>query len=234
MRWMPGAASRSNVDPLTTRAYPRAPAKNRRPGGLVAGVGLQVGVRVDRMPAPVPLAEPELEVKVAGGRVTRLPDDPDLLAGLDDLPLRNGGPRRQVRVHVVLVQLLVADHDVVAGEALEAHELDLRAADGDEGRAAGGHDVLALVATAARARRSDALAERVRAGDREDHRAGWSARGCGAAGSADAAALREGQSRAEDRERNRRNGGRCRRPAGRPANRLFGSCLDHSLCGLRS
>src|SRR4051794_14613493 len=64
MRWMPGAASRSNVDPLTTRAYPRAAAKNRRPGGLVPGVGLQVGHRVDRMAAPVPLAEPELEVKV--------------------------------------------------------------------------------------------------------------------------------------------------------------------------
>src|SRR3954463_12729293 len=161
MRWMPGAASRSNVDPLTTRAYPRAAAKNRRPGGLVPGVGLQVWHRVDRMAAPVPLAEPELEVKVAGGCVTGLPDDADLLAGLDHRALGDRRARREVRVHVVLVQLLVADHDVVAGGALVAHPLDLGAADRHERRAAGGHDVLALVGMAA-ASGPKAVAEGVR------------------------------------------------------------------------
>src|SRR3954470_11485898 len=135
----------------------------------VALVGLEVWHRVDRMAAPVPLAEPELEVEVAGGRVTGLPDDADLLAGLDHRALGDRGAGREVRVHVVLVQLLVADDDVVAGGALVAHPLDLGAADRHERRAAGGHDVLALVGVTG-AGSADTVAEGVCAGDREDHR----------------------------------------------------------------
>src|SRR3954468_5479283 len=133
------------------------------------------------MAAPVPLAEPELEVEVAGGRVTGLPDDADLLAGLDHRALGDRGARREVRVHVVLVELLVADHDVVAGGALVAHPLDLGAADRHERRAAGGHDVLALVGMAA-ASGPKAVAEGVRPCYREDHRSGGCRGGGGGVG----------------------------------------------------
>ena len=108
--------------------------------------------------------------------------------------------RREVRVHVVLVKLLVADDDVVAGQLLEAHPLDLCPAHSHLGGAAGGHDVLALVGVAA-AGGAEAVAEGVRAGHREDHRARW-APGVVvvvAAGRADASALREGDLRAERR-----------------------------------
>src|SRR5262245_50229191 len=107
------------------------------------------------MAAAIPLSEPQLEVEMTGPRIAGLADDAELLSRLKDLALDDRGPRRQVRVHVVLVELLVADHDVVAGELLEAHPLHLRPADCDKRGPAGGHDVLALVAPAA-ARRAEA------------------------------------------------------------------------------
>src|SRR5262249_61697387 len=101
------------------------------------------------MATAIPLSEPELEVEMTGPRVAGLADDAELLPRLKDLAFDDRGPRRKVRVHVVLVELLVADHDVVAGELLEADPLHLRPAHRDERGAAGGHDVLALVAVAA-------------------------------------------------------------------------------------
>src|SRR5262249_54035435 len=130
----------------------------------------EVGQRVDRAAALVPArGGPDLEVKVAGGGVAGVADDPDRLPGAD----RFAGVQRrrlgQVRVQEVEAGPLAVDNHVVGGRARISGVLDGAAAGCDERRAAGGHRVLALmgVAGASRAEAPRAHAEFVRAEDRE-------------------------------------------------------------------
>src|SRR5665811_145679 len=90
---------------------------------------------------------PHLEVEVAGGGAAGRADPADHLAGTDRVT--DPEPHRTQQVHVgeVVSACLARDHYVVAGCAGEIALVDdLAAAGGDHGRAAGGHQVLTLVA----------------------------------------------------------------------------------------
>src|SRR4051794_34195209 len=132
--------------------------------------GFEVGEGVERAASLVPAGRaPHLEVEVTADRVAGFADDADRLAGADGVA---GVKRRgfgQVRVHEVVGSAAAVDHEVVAGGRLEAGELDLAAAGGDQRQAAGRGHVLALVgvAGAGRAEAAGAEVEFVRAEDRE-------------------------------------------------------------------
>src|SRR3954469_6100883 len=128
---------------------------------------LQRRQRIDRAPAGVPAGRgPDLEVQVAAVGVAAVADVADELARRDVLAL--GDQRLVAQVHVAVVgrHVVVVDHEVVAGAALEAGELDGPRMRGDQRRTAGREQVLALMAAAAAERRR-AGAVRMRAEDRE-------------------------------------------------------------------
>src|SRR5581483_1934051 len=101
--------------------------------------------------------------------VAGLADVADDLTGANGLALLEERGAAQVHVGGVLAGAGAVDDDVVAGAALPARELHRAAAGGDDRRAAGRHDVLALVdvAGAAGAEAPRAHAEAVRAAQRE-------------------------------------------------------------------
>src|SRR2546421_9092665 len=103
---------------------------------------------------------------MAGRGVAALADDPDLLAGVDALALLAVRSPRHVHVDEVLAGALGRDDQVVAGRRLAGVVPHDPTASRDYRRAAGGHDVHALVRVT-RARRAEAVAEAVRPVHRE-------------------------------------------------------------------
>src|SRR3954454_7473412 len=116
----------------------------RELGGLVPGP--QRGRGIERRAAGVPArSAPEFEVQVARGGVAGLADPADLIARADLRALLVHRRVAQVHVDVVDAGTRAVDDEVVARAALEARELHRAAARRDEGEAAVGHDVLALM-----------------------------------------------------------------------------------------
>ena len=114
----------------------------------------------------------EMEMTADGAGVAGLADGADTLPGPDAVAAVDGGRANQVRIEVASVLRLAMDQQVVAvkdGVIAGAQHPPRR--HGDQGRAAGGDDVEALMGAAAAAGRSelaDRTARPVRALDRED------------------------------------------------------------------
>ena len=108
-------------------------------------------------------------MQVAAHGVAGVADLAEVLAGVDGVADLHRGALAQVHVRVVDVRALAVDHDVVARRGMEAAELHLAAAGGDQRRAAGGEHVLALMGVpgAAGAEVRAGAAEIVAAADRE-------------------------------------------------------------------
>src|SRR3954471_499484 len=104
---------------------------------------------------------------MAATGVARVAHVADQLPRVDVLVALDQGRVAEVHVRVVDVGAVAVDHEVVAGPALEAGELDGAAARRHQRRAAGGERVLALV-PARPAEHGRAGAEAVPAADRED------------------------------------------------------------------
>jgi hypothetical protein len=138
-------------------------------GSAVAVPALQGRLRIYRHPAHV-----DLEVQMAADRdrVAGLPHRADSLAGVDALAAVDQGRAGHVGVEVGAVLAFAVNQQVVAIEdRVIAGAQDLAVADRDQGRAAGGDDVEALVDATAVTRSAeftDRAAGAVRALDRED------------------------------------------------------------------
>src|SRR5436190_1420750 len=118
----------------------------RRPSAPVIPLLQLLGHGAHRVAALVPARpRPDLEVQVACGRVPRLADAADRLAGVDACALP-GAPPLEVHVDVVAGVGPRVDHDVVAGAArLVGPVLHPAALRRDDALAALGEDVLALM-----------------------------------------------------------------------------------------